>query len=410
MFTERIFDTYSAVTTEDDDHPEELDFHEFLVCVWNFATYDSKLMAQYVFNIFDIDRIKLLTLHECFAMLRMVHYNQTDSYNGAAQALRESCEGPTLTLDSFISLVETEKQIIQPIFDIRSRIIERTTGDKKSAEGTSLWSLYREKRIAKFGSAELPDIESNGKSISSSARFKNVNESCELSREFLSTLFTRVERHLNAPDGFDSRLEEERYVDKLRYALSEVEEVLFSTDFTVDRVEERKGCRIRLWNLITSIKEAHVEALHAELERDLGIWERNELPQEYDDAVSQSNKPTEYLSEDEIQDLFEDLHTSFNSNWPAFVDSYEDRFGPATTCWEKLYDADQKLSFYFQWQTAERCYDQQLGNCPPAICEVCDHIIELTDYKCFNCDAPRSKRNRKKYRGRISLENMEVDV
>ena len=101
-----------------------------------------------------------------------------------------------------------------------------TTGDKKSADGTNCWDTYKERRIEKFGAAELPDINFNGKSISSSARFESADESCELSDEFLVTLFKRVERHLNAPEGFDSRMEEERYVDKLRESLNEVSTIL----------------------------------------------------------------------------------------------------------------------------------------------------------------------------------------
>jgi len=73
-----------------------------------------------------------------------------------------------------------------------------------------------------------------------------------------------------------------------------------------------------------------------------------------------------------------------------------------------MFDPDQQINYYFQWQTGQQCFDQQLGDSPPAICEVCDALIDLTDYKCFNCDAPRSDRNRKKYRGRISLEEMEA--
>ena len=93
-------------------------------------------------------------------------------------------------------------------------------------------------------------------------------------------------------------------------------------------------------------------------------------------------------------------------NWRTFVDSYEDRFGLRNSCWEKLYDPEEDRSFYYQWQTGEKV--SLIGNLSPAICEVCDSLIDLTDYKCFNCDSLRSVRNRKKYRGRISLDEMEA--
>ena len=122
-----------------------------------------------------------------------------------------------------------------------------------------------------------------------------------------------------------------------------------------------------------------------------------------------ANSPLEYSSEDELHELFDGLIDAFDSSWKAFVDSYDERFGSEATCWEKLYDHDQDLSFYFNWQSGERCYDQQLGNQPPAICEVCDSLIQLTDWKCFNCDAPRSERNQRKYRGRVSLKSITAE-
>ena len=337
-----------------------------------------------------------ITIHGWNAMLRMVYYNQQNhSCYDAMTTLLGACEGSTITLESFIDLVVTDNSIIQPAFDIQLRIIEKTTGDGKVADGKGCWDLYRERRGLKFTS-EFPDIKCNGKSISSSARFESADESCELSIEFISSLFQRVERHINAPDGFDSWLKEERYVDKLRDALVDVATTVSCEDFSIDRVEERKELRKRLWSLIDEIKVTHLE-----LERDLGIWDRNKLSEGVDGA--NPNQPLEYTSTGQTY---------------RFI-----QWQPECFCWwlrgqvwtngnplGETVRPDQNLSFYFQWQTGERCYDQQVGNQPvPAIGEICDCLIELTDYKCFNCDAPRSERNKKKYRGRVSLENMEVE-
>jgi len=115
----------------------------------------------------------------------------------------------------------------------------------------------------------------------------------------------------------------------------------------------------------------------------------------------------EFSSEEEIHDHYEHLVATFeNINWKTFVDSYEGKFGLRNSCWEKLYDPEEELSFYYQWQTGQKV--PSIGNQSPAICEVCDSLIDLIDYKCFNCDSLRSVRNRKKYRGRISLEEMEA--
>ena len=72
VFTERIFDIYAAASKYD----SELSFEEFLVMVWNYCSYDVEFMATYVWNIFDIDGTKSLSLDELDAMMRMIHYNQ----------------------------------------------------------------------------------------------------------------------------------------------------------------------------------------------------------------------------------------------------------------------------------------------------------------------------------------------
>lgn len=47
-FTERIFDTYAALTTQSGHQPhtvqedDELSYEELLVCVWNYASYDAR--------------------------------------------------------------------------------------------------------------------------------------------------------------------------------------------------------------------------------------------------------------------------------------------------------------------------------------------------------------------------------
>ena len=244
----------------------------------------------------------------------------------------------------------------------------------------------------------LPDFKCKDKIISSVAQYDEGVENYELTQEFLTSLFHRVERSTSTPEGFDYRLEEERNVDKLRESLAEVETALDS-HFTVEQVEDRKALRKRLYTIIDEIKDAHIDALYAELDRDLGLWDRRK--------DSEEGGVLKFTSEEEIHDHYEHLVATFeNINWNSFVDSYEGKFGLRNTCWERLYDPEEDLSFYYQCQTGEKV--SPIGNLPPAICEVCDSLIHLTDYKCFNCDSLRSVRNRKKYRGRISLEEMEA--
>ena len=93
-FTERLFDIYAAVTEDD----SELSFDEFLVCVYNYATYDARLLATYIFDIMDVDKKQILSLDECDAMMRLVYYNHDDqeAYKAAKASLLETSEGSTV--------------------------------------------------------------------------------------------------------------------------------------------------------------------------------------------------------------------------------------------------------------------------------------------------------------------------
>ena len=84
---------------ETNKEKDGLFYEEFLVCVWNYASYDARLIAQYIFNI-------CLSTSECDAMLRMVYYNQQNhSCDDAMVTLLNACEGSTITLEPFIDLV-----------------------------------------------------------------------------------------------------------------------------------------------------------------------------------------------------------------------------------------------------------------------------------------------------------------
>ena len=161
VFTERLFDTYSK--SEDG-----LSYEEFLMLVWTYCSYDQQMMATYLFNIFDLDGLKSLALDEFDAMLRMIYYNHQhdDSCgNNAMATLREASGGAsTLSLETFVELVIADNSVIQPAFDIQSRIIEKTTGDAKTADGKSRWELYRERRLS---STEISSKICDGRSIPS---------------------------------------------------------------------------------------------------------------------------------------------------------------------------------------------------------------------------------------------------
>ena len=74
VFAERIFDSYLVPQDGSNNHWTEkkdgLSLEQFLVCVWNYFSRDERMMAQYVYNIFDIDKLNIPSKVTAFAFKR----------------------------------------------------------------------------------------------------------------------------------------------------------------------------------------------------------------------------------------------------------------------------------------------------------------------------------------------------
>ena len=72
-------------------------------------------------------------------------------------------------------------------------------------------------------------------------------------------------------------------------------------------------------------------------------------------------------------------------------------YGTAETRWEKLWDEQYEMHYYYNWQTTVSYWEQ------PAICERCDNFIDPMDVRCFVCGTERSEANLKLYHGLSAL-------
>mmetsp|Transcript_56130 Transcript_56130/g.168018 ORF Transcript_56130/g.168018 Transcript_56130/m.168018 type:complete len:167 (+) Transcript_56130:681-1181(+) len=98
---------------------------------------------------------------------------------------------------------------------------------------------------------------------------------------------------------------------------------------------------------------------------------------------------------------FEKLRNSFEEEWKRVLVQYEEDFGPRVTSWEQLFDTEHRKRFYFNSRTGQRHDEQEI-----AICESCDSLIAGDDFKCLVCGSKRSEINRKRYKGRVPLDEM----
>lgn len=253
-------------------------------------------MAKYIFNIFDIDKKGMLSFEECDALIRLVYFDGKDNGSDALISVKEKCgKCNELKLEAFMDMVVADNSIIQPAFDVQSRIIERI------GCCDTLWKNLRKKRLMKFGPNEVPTITYEGACISTKAVI-NGNED-GLSNDFLSSLFRRVERKIDIPEGYDHRMTEERYEDQLRNELQKIDTILTTTDFIIERIGEKTELRHRLWQLIEEIKQVHEESLEAELERDLVLFRKYASASAQDPTGSAKNPLEEFSSEHEIREM-----------------------------------------------------------------------------------------------------------
>jgi len=129
-FSERIFGVLDL------DGSGALDFNEFAVGVWNYCTYDIRLITKLAFDIFDVDRCGRLETCECDALLRMVYdVEKLEDIEGppSGEALLEEIDvngDGDVTIDEFLDLMESHMYILAPAFDLQRALRQRILGVK----------------------------------------------------------------------------------------------------------------------------------------------------------------------------------------------------------------------------------------------------------------------------------------
>lgn len=158
VLTERIFDMYLQQSCSG------LKFEEFVVCIWNFTSYDVKMIARWLFNIFDIDRLGRISIDETYALMRFVYCNHKEqTCSNAMAVVSDYChKQESITLEAFIQLILSDNSIIFPVIDCQTRMTEKIPVSHKK---------FKSKRRQKFGSEdELVDIKYEGNVIVNSAK------------------------------------------------------------------------------------------------------------------------------------------------------------------------------------------------------------------------------------------------
>lgn len=413
-FTERVFGLL------DGDQSGNLSFHEVAIGVWNFCTFNTVLLAKFVWDVFDIDELGWLSIDEMDALVRMVfNENEANSYS-MEQIVTASCNSGGLAFDKFASLVQADPDILQPATTIQRALRKKLFGEK-------YWEQRSQMRLSRFGMSQIPfgtpwDAVTNCLSAPITPAHESGAEASNCNKTLPGT-----ECDLPLVS-----LAEERREDRLRRKLRDVESLL-RNEFTMEESDTRKELRAQLWKLADDVESARFDTLEAQAERELG---GSSLGEEVKGALSSEREkeqvanplrkkklmgkiipakftmgsrfivgssvlPSDEAKRDEIHEKFEKLHDSFEEEWRRVLVQYEEDFGPRATSWEQLFDRERQRRFHFNWRTGQRHDEQEI-----AICESCDSLIAGDDFKCLVCGSGRSEINRKRYKGRVPLDEM----
>jgi serine/threonine-protein phosphatase 2B regulatory subunit len=168
------------------------------------------------------------------------------------------------------------------------------------------------------------------------------------------------------------------------------------------------------WAGGNAIQKLMAPMFHAEVEgqatamaaivRYFACGQKRALNQAYVDAKGLTVKNYHKMEKERQLDHYLDLRERSENDFKLLVEEIVENVGTRNSRWEKFTNMENGKHFHYNWKTG-----QQDDSGDPAICEVCDVILDPVDYKCFDCHTLRSHVNQGKYKGRTPLSDlMEV--
>eukprot|EP00611_Tribonema_gayanum_P025157 TRINITY_DN5683_c0_g1_i6.p1 TRINITY_DN5683_c0_g1~~TRINITY_DN5683_c0_g1_i6.p1 ORF type:complete len:553 (-),score=200.04 TRINITY_DN5683_c0_g1_i6:1113-2576(-) len=274
-FSERIFSTLDL------DGSGRLDFREFLVGIWNFCTYDTRLLARYVFLIFDVDARAFITVPECDALLRMLAGSaEADPAVLKLLAPHGDGDGDGIGYDEFLAVAEKHRQVMKPALDMQRSMRASTLGvdawekktkarreDFKEAKGgdTGSWEaveiVLEEKRQARAAELAKRRAEAEAQLLAAKALDDEVSE------EEKERARKRQARAQVAGARSPEELKEEELWEELRLA----REACANAAWTIDTLDDARAARARLWGAAEAAMAASDNAAAARLARQLEV-------------------------------------------------------------------------------------------------------------------------------------------
>ena len=151
-FSDRCF------TIMDEDGSGQVDFCEFVVCIWNYCSYDLTGLVKFAFGIFDLDGSGTIEVHEMRELIVHVYGDAWES-NVRIQRIVDKithAKDSSITFNDFQSFNKKYPALLFPAF-----LMQESLRDK--LYGRSWWQMISEERNSQGGMRSQSIFELLGK-------------------------------------------------------------------------------------------------------------------------------------------------------------------------------------------------------------------------------------------------------
>ena len=124
-FADRVF------SIMDEDGSGEIDFREFVACIWNYCTFDLKALIKFAFSMFDLDGSGVLEAQEVRNLVEEVY---GDGYKNNVRVQRivekiDKDDDGDISFDEFNSFNRQYPALLFPAFSMQMTLRERCFGE-----------------------------------------------------------------------------------------------------------------------------------------------------------------------------------------------------------------------------------------------------------------------------------------
>lgn len=198
-FSERVFGYLDL------DDSGELNFNEFVVGIWNFCTFDSKLMVKFAFDLFDVDKSGDLSAAECDALVRMLYGERKNTDVDVASLIADmDTDGDgSVTMEELHNLCVSFKPLMKPAFDMQEQL-------RKKLIGVKFWKKKMKARVKEFELQSVEEILLRQRKMGLEEKKKQFEEELARLREERLKMENASEEELAAMKQKEAELEAQR--------------------------------------------------------------------------------------------------------------------------------------------------------------------------------------------------------